>query len=317
VSVSSSAAFLALVLLTGANAIAQPRLPDCEAFPSRIELTAEPTDKVREVCISPERPITFRFDSPLVPGSVDLRGHERFEDVSTGTRSFNILPPADLHPGERFVVAVRFADSAAPTSATFELVGHPALGTRQVDVYRRTRTVEDYQQEVKEKEVTIRQLRTELERTQGKAGEPGLTWLIASKLMKLDHTGVKAEEITRHVILSPSNALRGWQVFGYRSTTSLMIGEENVVRVAVAVMMFNPGTQPWTVGDAVLVGKGQELKQVKKVWQRAPIVSDSPMPGEVVVEADMTEKEAQGTFTLTLWDESGMRLVTVGNVTFP
>jgi uncharacterized protein (TIGR02268 family) len=96
-----------------------------------------------------------------------------------------------------------------------------------------------------------------------------------------------------------------------------MNGKENVVRVAVAVMMFNSGTQPWTVGDAVLVGKGQELKQVKKVWQRAPIAPDSPTPGEVVVEAEMVEKEARGTFTLKLWDDSGKRLVTLGNVTFP
>jgi hypothetical protein len=36
----------------------------------------------------------------------------------------------------------------------------------------------------------------------------------------------------------------------------------------------------------------------------------------VVVEWDLTAREAWGLFTLKLWDESGMRLVTIGNVTF-
>ena len=43
------------------------------------------------------------------------------------------------------------------------------------------------------------------------------------------------------------------------------------MRVAVAMVMDNPGTAPRTVKDAaLLVGKGQDVKQVK-VWQLAPI----------------------------------------------
>ena len=52
-----------------------------------------------------------------------------------------------------------------------------------------------------------------------------------------------------------------------------------------------------------------------KVWSRAPIP-----PGEgglVVMETELMEEEARGTFVLKLWDESGRRLVTLGNVTFP
>jgi hypothetical protein len=36
-----------------------------------------------------------------------------------------------------------------------------------------------------------------------------------------------------------------------------------------------------------------------------------------VVELEMTARDAQGTFTLKMWDGSGSRLVTLGNVTFP
>jgi uncharacterized protein (TIGR02268 family) len=310
---SSSAALLALVLLVGASAIAQPRLPDCEASPSRLELPAEPTGKVREVCISPELPITFLFDSPLVPGSLELQERERFEDVAPGMRSFTLHPPADLQTGERFKVVVRFADGAAPTSATFMLVGHPALGTRQVNVFRLKRTVEDYQQETQQEREKSRRLGQELERMRLEKGPGGLTGLVASGLMAVENQGVKAEDITKDIIKAPGNALRIDKAISYRSTTRA----ENMVRLAVAVMLVNQGTQPWTLKDAALVGKGQEPKPVKVSWQPSPLSPDPQEPGLVVVEWELTAREAQGPFTLKLWDESGSRLVTLGNVTFP
>jgi len=310
---SSPAALLALVLLAGASAIAQPPLPDCEASPSHVELPAEPTGKVQEVCISAELPITFRFDSPLVPGSLELQDRERFEDVSTGTRSFTVLPPADLQTGERFKVVVRFADGAAPTSATFMLVGHPALGTRQVNVFRLKRTVEDYQRENQEERKKSQQLGQELERMRLEKGPGGLTGLIASGLMAVQDQSVKVEEITNGITRPASNALGILMAISYRSTTRA----ENVVRVAVAVELVNLGTQPWTLKDAALVGKGQESKPVKVSWQPSPISPDPKERGVVVVEWELTAREARGPFTLKLWDESGMRLVTIGNVTFP
>jgi uncharacterized protein (TIGR02268 family) len=310
---SSSATLLALVLLVGASATAQPRFPDCEAPPSRVELPAEPTGKVQEVCISPELPITFLFDSPLVPGSLELQERERFEDVAPGARSFTVHPPADLQPGERFKVVVRFVDGAAPTSATFMLVGHPALGTRQVNVFRHKRTVEDYQKETQEERKKSQQLGQELERLRMEKGPGGITGLIASGLMTVDNTGVKAEEITRNVTSPASNALSAERVYSYRVTTR----EENVVRVAMAVELVNPGTQPWTLKDAALVGKGQEPKPMKVSWQPSPIPPGAEKRGVVVVEWELTAREARGPFTLKLWDEGGMRLVTIGNVTFP
>jgi len=65
----------------------------------------------------------------------------------------------------------------------------------------------------------------------------------------------------------------------------------------------------------VLRGKaGEELKGLT-VWQEVSM--DSPMRVHVVVEAEATEKEARGHFTLKLWDEGGQRTITLGNVMFP
>ena len=52
-----------------------------------------------------------------------------------------------------------------------------------------------------------------------------------------------------------------------------------------------------------------------KVWPLAPILPNQEVL--LVVETELLEEEARGTFVLKLWDASGSRLVTVGNVTFP
>ncbi len=312
-SVLSPAAPLSLVLFTGAGATAQPHPPDCEASSSRLELPAELTGKPQAVCISPELSTTFRFDSLLVPGSLELQDPERFEDVAPGKRSFSIFPPADLQPGERFKVTVRFADGAAPTGATFELVGHPALGARQVDVYRHKRTVEDYQKELQEEREKSQRLGQELERMRLEQGPGGIAGLIASGALVVSDQSTKAEDIERSVIKAPSNALGIHKAISYRFSTRA----EDVVRVAVAVELTNPGTLPWTVKGAVLVGKNQEVKPLRLIWQPLPIPPNPKESGVIVVELEMTAREARGPFTLKLWDESEKRVVTLGNVTFP
>lgn len=311
----SPAAPLAVVLLVEAQSITQPHLPECEDSPQRIELPARPTGELQEVCISPEQPTTFHFDSPLVPGSMELQGRERFEDVAPGTRSFTIFAPADLQSGERFKVVVRFADGAAPASATLMLVGHPALGIRDVNVFRHKRTVEDYQREAQEEREKSQRLSLELERMKLEGGPGGLTELIATGMM--DRGGIAVRDLSRELTTPPGNALKLEKAYSYRSTTLRKEGDDAVVRVAVEVTLTNPGPRPWTARDAALVRKGQGAMPMQVVWQPSPIQPGVKESSTVVVELEMTALEARGTFTLKLWDESGSRLVTLGNVTFP
>jgi|GEM_PF-3450571 len=115
------------------------------------------------------------------------------------------------------------------------------------------------------------------------------------------------------VIKAPSNALDSHKTISYRFSTRAA----DVVRVAVAVELTNPGTLPWTVKGAVLVGKNQEVKPLRLIWQPLPIPPNPEELGVIVVELEMTAREARGPFTLKLWDESEKRVVTLGNVTFP
>jgi len=77
----SPAALLTLTLLA-ATLPPPSALPAC---PSRLELVAEPEGALPEVCLSPGLPTTFRFDAPLPPGAVQVKGRERLGDMPLGT----------------------------------------------------------------------------------------------------------------------------------------------------------------------------------------------------------------------------------------
>jgi len=310
-------AAVALVLFTGLNASAQPRALDCAESPHHLELSPESSVGVKPVCINPNQPTTFLFDSPLVPDSAELQGRERFADVAMGIRSVTLLPSEGIQPGERFTMAVRFADGAAPANASFSLVGHPSFGARKVEVFRHKRTVEDYQREIQEEREKSQRLGEELERLRTQNGPGGLTGLIASGLMTMDDK--KNGVVTRTLDIetrTPRKTIHAERGISYRSSTTREHEGRAVVRIAVAMVLRNPDPQPWSSAGAALERKGQEPRPARVFWQASPIAPDSGT-GLFVVEWELTAGEAQGAFTVKAWDESGHRLILLNGVTFP
>lgn len=76
------------------------------------------------------------------------------------------------------------------------------------------------------------------------------------------------------------------------------------------------GAAPWTAEGAALTNKLGQTLRVLPLWQSEPIASTSRHL-RVVVEAEASEEEARGPFTLKLWEAGGKRTFTLGNVTFP
>ncbi|OJH33954.1 hypothetical protein BON30_46315 [Cystobacter ferrugineus] len=263
--------------------------------------------------MSPGLPITFRFDSPLQQSSLTIQEHELFEDWSTGQQTFTLVPRDAVVAGNRTGVEVCFADGAAPMCATFLLVVHPGLGMPEVKVLRQVRSVDYFQQVAKEAESKVEQCRAEARQLRAERGAPeGLRGAIASGLVN-DRRGVDVKHLTFDVTTKEGNALVKNRVTSYRTWE----------RVAVEVSLENPSTEPWTVAGAVLRGPRGELLKPLPLWPLEPILPMDPQQergrraGHVVVEVLATEKEARGTYTLTLWDAERKRTVTLGNVTFP
>lgn len=300
------ASLLALALLTAPpSATEASLLAECEAASPHFELEAVPSVRARVVCVSPHLPTTFQFNFPLASESVDIQERERFEDVSVGSRSFTVVPPKDMVPGEGFRVVVRFADGAAPASAVFLLVAHPALSPRQVEVFRRPRPEASFQQETAAAKAETQQCREEVRQLRAERTAPdGLRGVLASGLV--GDEGIPAQDLYGSVTEHQGNAL---SVYGISSSRA-------VGRVAVDVRLRNPGTRPWTAAGAALRGARGEVLKLLPLWQPEPILP-GPEAGRVVVEAEAKVNEARGPYTLTLWDADQTRTVTLGNVMFP
>jgi uncharacterized protein (TIGR02268 family) len=301
---------LALALLAGApDAAEMPPLPDCQAVQARIELPAEPEVKVYALCISPGLVTNLLLDEQLPSGAVELEAKEQEVLVAQAGPVVALVPSGSLMPGRRFNMTVRFGDGAAPSSANFVLVVHPAWGQRQVEVFRRKRTVESYQQALKVKEAEAQQCHEENEQLRAAQGHPdGLRGLRSAGLM--EEGGVAFHSLARGYTLRPGSGLNVQRAISYRSGA----------RVAVEVLLgltAPEGSKAWEAGGAALIGLGGRELPVLPVWQEGPVTPGEERARFVMVEAQAKPKEAQGTFTLKLWDRGGTRTVTLDGVTFP
>ncbi|CAM4527504.1 DUF2381 domain-containing protein [Myxococcus xanthus] len=302
---STFAGFCSCLLILGGVAHAQSANSAANSVIRRVELVPEDSRTAVEVEVSPGLSTGLYFDSELRRERIDLEGRERFSLVDIGTATLRLVPSDRLSPNERLRLTVHFQDGAVPASATFLLNVHPAKAEPVVEVSRRRRTVESYQQEAREARAEAERLRDELNRLRAERGAPGgLTGLISTQVMA--RQGVEARDLSSSVVRTPTSALALRNAYSYRS----------LERVALEVWLeAPPGAQPWTASGASLRGKSGEELTVLQVWQAEPAA-----PGvlrQVVVEAQGTPASIRGPFTLKLWEANGPRTVTLGNVTFP
>ncbi|HYO58690.1 DUF2381 family protein [Archangium sp.] len=296
----SPAAFL-MLLLAGTSVTAQTCPPPGEAEGRCIELTADGTNEVSEVQISPGQPTTFSFDSDVRADEMTLENRERFK-VAPGKRLITLEPSERMRGEKPSTLTVCFADDAAPACVTFRLVVHPAIGERRVELFRQPRPMESVQAELKKSYEENARLRAEIQRMRAEQDRPdGLTGLYSSGMM--GETGIPCSRVD--FVLRPRAALSPQRVITCRSPG----------RMLVRVDLRNPdGAAPWTAQGAKLVGvKGEELEG--SVWPPGPA-----LPGELFIlyiEVRAEGVQTTGPFVLKLWEVDGPRIITLGNVTFP
>ena len=297
---------LALSLVAGTAAVAQSRTNACGQGARHIELKPVPTGELPEVCISPRLVTVLSFDSDLALESVTVEGRERFAKVEPGDSTLKVVPSEKLLPGERLRLTVRFKDGAAPVSAAFWLVVHPARAEPLVEVSRQKRTVESYQQEVREKDSWLRQCQEENARLDAESeGPAGLAALLDAGL--LDTEGIASKKLTWAAADHSDSALKLLSAYSYRSSK----------RVALELWLAAAGEmQPWTATSAEWVGPGPNTLRVLPLRQREPVHFDGGRH-RILIEAEATPAEAQGTFTLKLWDAGRSRSIVLTGVTFP
>ncbi len=305
----SPGALLALALLAGAAQAAEPPpVPRCAAT-SRIDLAEDSTGQASEVCVSPDETTTFVFDSRLSAGAVEVQPEGRLADWTPGKEglTLHVIPKGDFLSGERVKVTVRFADGAAPASATFWLVGHAARGARRVEVFRKPRPADVLQKEKDEAQAEARQCQEDKARLLAERKEPGglmgAAWLEREK-------AVESRDIWRDLKHDPANALRTEKAWSYSQPKGVTLPGG----MAVRLKLLNPGVEPWTATGAVLKdATGAEVEL--SAWQESAIAPGAL--GFVMMGAEGEPGQLACPCTLKLWEAQGPRTVTLGNVMFP
>jgi len=304
----SPGALLALALLAGAAQAAEaPPIPRCAAT-LRIDVAPDSTRQASEVCVSPDETTTFVFDSRLATGAVEVQPEGRLADWTPGKEglTLHVIPRGDFLPGERVKVTVRFADGAAPASATFWLVGHAARGARRVEVFRKPRPADVLKKEKDEAQAEARQCQEDKARLLAERKEPG--GLMGAAWLEREQE-VRSKDIWQYLKQQPTNALR---TDAARSYTQRQ-GVTHPGGMAVRLKLLNPGAEPWTVAGAVL--KDSEGAEVElSAWQASAIAPGAR--GFVVVGAEREQGQLGCPCTLKLWEAQGPRTVNLGNVTF-
>jgi uncharacterized protein (TIGR02268 family) len=260
-----------------------------------------------EVQISPGVSTTFAFDSALTPEGVTVESAERFSLVDIGRSTIRLLPSERIVAGERLRLTVRFRDGAAPESAAFILVAHPAQAERLVEVSRERRTVESYKQEAQEARAEAQRCHEENERLRMDHAVPGgLTGPLATGVIGTNGLPAKPVHVIEDQNRHPGDSLRVIRAWSYRSGK----------HVAVMMEIGNPdAAKPWTAEGALLESKPDGPLKVLTVWQAAPI---PPAQARlVVVEAEAPQDATRGIFTLKLWEAGGPRTIVLSGVTFP
>jgi uncharacterized protein (TIGR02268 family) len=240
---------------------------------------------------------------------VEVQPEGRLADWVPGKEglTLHVIPRGDFLPGERVKVTVRFADGAAPASATFWLVGHAARGARRVEVFRQPRPADVLKREKDEAQAEARQCQEDKARLLAERKEPGglmgAAWL--ERKGDVESKGIW-EELKPH----PANALRTEKAKSYSQPN----GETHPGSMAIRLRLANPGAESWTVAGAVLkdtTGAEVELS----AWQASAIAPGAL--GFLVVGAEREPGQLACPCTLKLWEAEGPRTVTLGNVTFP
>jgi uncharacterized protein (TIGR02268 family) len=256
-----------------------------------------------EVCVSPDEPTTFIFDSRVVLGGVEFQPEGRLADWAPGQGglSLHVIPRGNYLPGERVKLTVRFVDGAAPESASFWLVGHAAKGARRVDVFRKPHPADVLDKEKVEAQAEARQCQEDkarlLAEREAPGGLGGVAWLERED-------PAASEDIWSQLKQHPANALFTNKTRSYSHTGS----------AAVGLSLINSGTEDWTAAGAMLKDSmGTEVEF--SAWQSSAIAPREL--GSVVVSAEMAPGQLGCPCTLKLWEAQGPRTVTLGNITFP
>ncbi|MBZ4336418.1 DUF2381 family protein [Corallococcus sp. AS-1-12] len=281
--------------MLGTAVPAQPAPASRERQERRISLPDSASEPVPELHVATGAVTLLLFDAPLDRASVELEGRERFRLVDIGERILALEPAADLGPGERLGLRVRYSDGARPEQAVFVLVTHQSEVDVRIQVFRRAQSIPALQAELAAVRAELAALRAHTE-----ASSPAVITLLGV----LDENGVAARKVELQPMKEMQFSLHVVDGFSLRAPTWGV----------VSVEVKNHGKTPWTPTEARLTrSTGGARVPVRGVRMKQPQIGPGEV-GTVVVETEMPVEDAVTLFRLEVVDATGARPLLVPRV---
>ncbi|NNB91345.1 DUF2381 family protein [Corallococcus exiguus] len=281
--------------MLGTAAPAQPSPASRERQERRISLPDSAAEPVPELYVAAGALTVLAFDAPLDRASVELEGRERFRLVDVGERILALEPAADLGPGERLGLRVRYSDGARPVQAVFVLVTHPSEFDARIQVFRRAQSIPALQAELAAVRAELAALRA-----RGDTSSPAALALAGL----LDDKGVSATRIESPLKKETQSALSVEGGVSLRATAWAV----------VSMKVKNYGKTPWPPTEARLTSSTAGVRvPVLGVRMKQPQIGPGEV-GTVVVETEKPDWPVGTLFRLELVDATGARPLLVPRV---
>lgn len=292
-------------LLLGTVALAQPPPAPRErqVIASReVVLSDDATGPVPVVRVAPGVRTYVALGALIDPDSVKLEGNgTRVRVVDVGRQTVTVEALTEFG-NERALLRVTYADGKAPQVATLALVSDPAQVDKEVQVKRRSRSVEALEAELTETRARERAKDAELASLRARCAASGALGLVLSRL--LDEKGLKTTSFAEAPAASTD---------GLRITDGWVNAATGWVVLAVEVKN-SAGQAPWTPDSASLTNAAGQQVKVRAVQLTEPEIP----PGEkglVGIETDSPPERAGSRFRLEVWEAATGRRITLLNVT--
>ncbi|WP_163990952.1 DUF2381 family protein [Pyxidicoccus caerfyrddinensis] len=240
---------------------------------------------------------TLTFDSALAPKGVQLAGRDtHFERVVIEERTLILKPKVALAPSERLLLTVRFADSAAPQEATFELVPGEGEVDAAVEVVRRARNADAL-------EAALATVQAQFAALQARCGDSEPESAVLAGWLTED---IRATLFNAEVPPGNASGLRLEGGAGYRTRKWALV---------VVQLSNGPAARRWTLGEVRLTSAhGAPVKVLSARVDRPHLA-----PGEeglLLVRTEAPWWDLGEKFRLELKDKEGGRLLPLSGVVF-
>jgi len=287
--------FPLLALLMTGSAVAQQQPTPPRLRQKSVTLPASVQDSA--VRVARGTLTTFMFDSALASKGVNLAGRDtHFERVVVEERTLILKPKVELAPGERLLLTVRFADSAAPQDATFDLIAAGEEVDASVEVVRRARNADAL-------EAALASTQAQLAALQALVGDGGPESAVLSGWLTQD---IRVQQF--NVRVPPGNASGLWveSCVGYRTRKWALV---------VMTLRNGPGAQRWALGEVRLTSaRGAPVKVLS-----ARVSKPQLAPGEeglLLVRTEAPWWDLGEELRLELKDKEGGRPLPLSKVFF-